>query len=417
MIVRPAGSRERGQILPMVALMAVVLIAMIGIAIDVGRIMVVKAQLARAVDAAALAGSLKLPDMQAAADEAYLYIKENEPDADSGTTTSPGDREVKVVATEKVDLTFLSVLTLIPGIHLEDPVTVTAEAVAGFGVQHVDVYLDLDATGSMKDGCDSWFHHTNCPIEETKEAATNFANTLLEDTAGGNVQVGLGGFRGCYNPPWNGMWSYCVPVSSMVNDLTVNKGQITSTIAHISADGYTNICSGMKKGQDILFGSHGQTGPYTRKILVVLSDGDNNYAAWTYNGSNSPDPACQPTSPTQSDQDYTSDACLSAHTQQKKLDIKTRNLADTLKNNLGVEIYVVGFGVCRNSPDTHKNDLCDLSLIGGTSHDNIANRNLLKCIASSTPGTNDHYFEVDDATQLPDIFSQIAQRIGFRLVE
>ena len=41
----------------MVALMAVVLIAMVGLAIDVGRLMVAKAQLARAVDAAALAGA------------------------------------------------------------------------------------------------------------------------------------------------------------------------------------------------------------------------------------------------------------------------------------------------------------------------------------------------------------------------
>ena len=62
MIVRCFRWRQRARILPMVALLAVVLIAMVGLAIDVGRIMVVKAQLARAVDAAALACSLKLPD-------------------------------------------------------------------------------------------------------------------------------------------------------------------------------------------------------------------------------------------------------------------------------------------------------------------------------------------------------------------
>jgi hypothetical protein len=79
----------------------------------------------------------------------------------------------------------------------------------------------------------------------------------------------------------------------------------------------------------------------------------------------------------------------------------------------GVEVYVVGLGVC----GTANSNLCNPSLIGGTSSDNTADRNLLKCVASSTAGTNDHYFEVQTASQLPDTFATIARLIGFRLIK
>jgi hypothetical protein len=42
---------------------------------------------------------------------------------------------------------------------------------------------------------------------------------------------------------------------------------------------------------------------------------------------------------------------------------------------------------------------------------------LLKCIASSTPGTNDHYYETSTSAELPAIFTAIAQAIAFRLIE
>jgi hypothetical protein len=42
---------------------------------------------------------------------------------------------------------------------------------------------------------------------------------------------------------------------------------------------------------------------------------------------------------------------------------------------------------------------------------------LNKCIASSTAGTNDHYFRATTATELPAIFQQIAQQIAFRLIK
>jgi hypothetical protein len=94
------------------------------------------------------------------------------------------------------------------------------------------------------------------------------------------------------------------------------------------------------------------------------------------------------------------------------LDKKTLAMADALKDD-GVEIYVVGFSVCGQPND----DLCNRSTVANPPHtntDDTADRNLLKCIASSSDDTNDHYFEVDSASELPEIFQVIAWKIAGR---
>jgi len=192
-------------------------------------------------------------------------------------------------------------------------------------------------------------------------------------------------------------------------------------IDQIDSDGFTNVCLGILKGQQILFGPNGQiveNGENLMKILVVLSDGDNNYDKSTYSSTyNSPDPLCRPnTSPWNSDPNSLSDNCLAAQTREKELDTKTKTLANELKSQ-GTEIYVVGFGVCDTNDPDQKPTAEYCSGIGNNDHDDIADRRLLKCIASSTPGTNDHYFEVPNAEDLPDVFGKIAQSIAFRLIK
>jgi Flp pilus assembly protein TadG len=435
----------------MVALLAVVLIAAVGLAIDVGRIMVAKAQLVRAVDAAALAGVLKLPSLDEATVQVNTYMAQNEPDATWDVPTSPGARQIEVHASKDVDLTFLSVLTIIPGIDLEDPVTVSAEATAGFGIRAVDTYLAIDATGSMGDSpCTATQTQSGCPIKEAKAAAVNFTNILLADAAGscdpdGCTQVGVGAFRGCYNPPrsclYDGSHSgcsssgrdTCVVASQMLTNLSTNKSYVTSRVNGIWAIGHTsgtsplqpdsgsgtNVCLAMYKGawgtSFGLFGPSGQTTENTLKILVLLSDGDNNYYADAEYGNGQPPTECAPTDPSHSDSQLGS-SCYSAQTHEKSLDIKTKALAATLKSQ-GVEIYVVGFGICGTNNPSQLPTTSYCSGIGNSDHDNTADRRLLKCIASSSAGTNDHYFEAATASQLPDIFSSIAREIAFRLIK
>ena len=167
----------------MVALLGVVLIAMVGLAIDVGRIMVAKAQLTRAVDAAALAGALKLPSLPDATTEVNLYMAANEPSASWTVPSSSADRQIEVHATKGVGLTFMKVLTIIPGINVQDPFAVSADAVAGFGVvKPVDVQLVMDDTGTMKSGCNSGQTNSDRPIKQARDGANLFVDTLLSST-------------------------------------------------------------------------------------------------------------------------------------------------------------------------------------------------------------------------------------------
>jgi hypothetical protein len=90
------------------------------------------------------------------------------------------------------------------------------------------------------------------------------------------------------------------------------------------------------------------------------------------------------------------------------------DLANDLKAQ-GVEIYVVAFSVCGGIDTSVLANPC--SGVGGGGSDSTSDHRLLKCIASSSPDSNDHYYETATASQLPAIFQQIAQAIAFRLVE
>lgn len=212
----------------------------------------------------------------------------------------------------------------------------------------------------------------------------------------------------------------------MVQPLTNDKNTVNAKIDSITSVGGsgTNLCNGINEAQQVLFGAGHHTVSNMLKIVVILSDGDNTYNV-AANGVPTPMPGhtptpiagyalpsvCQPSNPNRSTDD-TGTSCLAAQTHQKDLDSKTMQLVNTLKAQ-GVEFYVVGFGVC----GSRSSSLCNPALIGTDTHDNTANRNLLKCIASSSTGTNDHYFEAATAQDLPGIFTNIARLIGFRLIK
>lgn len=401
----------------MAALMMAVLIASIGLAIDAGRLFIARAELVRAVDAAALAGTLELPNLTGAQAKVITYMAENEPDATVEAPISPAERQIEVRGTKSVDVIFMRVFGF-------DTVEVSASATAGFGVIAVDTVMAIDATGSMGSGtgCPSG---SSCPIVAAKNAAKNFTNTLLSgSTSSSETLVGTAPYRGCFNVP--NLFSFCIPIASMVQPLSNSKATVNAKIDAITAVGGsgTNVCNGMYEANQVLFGAGHHTASNMLRIVVILSDGDNTYNN-AANGVPTPAPgrtptpipayqlpaACRPANPNQSDGDVSVN-CTSAQTHERELDTKTKALVDQMKAD-GVEVYVVGFGVC----GTSNNNLCNPSLIGGTSSDNTADRNLLKCLASSSPGTNDHYFEAATAADLPGIFTNIARLIGFRLIK
>jgi hypothetical protein len=107
--------------------------------------------------------------------------------------------------------------------------------------------------------------------------------------------------------------------------------------------------------------------------------------------------------------------CSTAVKRERQLDMQTWELAKAIEAD-NVIIYTIGFGTCDPDSTIYTDAECEAQ-IGNTDHDNTADERLLKCMASSTPGTNNRYFYAANASALPSIFTQIAQQIAHRLIE
>jgi hypothetical protein len=178
----------------------------------------------------------------------------------------------------------------------------------------------------------------------------------------------------------------------------------------------TNTCLGLYKAREMFLGPNAQTAPNTVKSVVIMADGDNTYNVAAYSAAQgSPPVDCRPATNADSSDGDVGTGCTGAQTRERSLDIKTKALADAMKA-LDIEVYVVAFGVCGTlNSTTPSTSYCNN--IGNSDHDNTADQRLLKCIASSTSGTNDHYYAVPTASDLPAVFQEIAKAIAFRLIE
>ncbi len=411
---------DSAQVLPIFAMLTMVLLGLMGLAADIGRVYVARAQLGRSVDAAALAGAKQLPNLIAADAKARAYIAANDPDATIQISVYPdvAAQQVAVSATKKVDTIFLRALGV-------GSVNIKNDATAGFGVVPVDAVMAIDATGSMGANPPCVTQTTSgCPIYEAKNAAAAFTNTLLP---GNNTVVGNISFRGCIDPPDPA--GACV-LTSGYGALTNSASTLITKINGMTAPGGsgTNVCLGLDQAASVLFGPGSHSASNTIRTIVILSDGDNTYNNVSYVNGQAPPLACRPANSSSSDI-YLSTGCSSvgggattsssagstSDTHEKALDILTKSRADAIKA-LGVEIYVVGLGVC-GTDDGLLPTAGYCANIGNTSPDTVADQRLLKCVASSSGGTNDHFFPATTATQLPAIFQQIAQNIAFRLIK
>ena len=162
--VRHARKDEAGQTLVFTLVCMVVLIGMVGFAVDVGHAYLVQRQLQSGVDAAALAGAQELPDPTLVTSVAQQYgpSSKNPPTSiDNSNTTvemkcvksAPGCSStfntynaVKVSANSNVKTYFARVIGI-------DSLTVkaTATACSPCSAKPLDVMVVLDRTGSMCD--------------------------------------------------------------------------------------------------------------------------------------------------------------------------------------------------------------------------------------------------------------------------
>jgi hypothetical protein len=460
--------RERGQVILMVGLATLVMFGIVGLAVDVGRLYVTRVELGRSVDAAALSGILEFNGTPAgltnAVARAENYFQDNEAvttcDGSQGVwcqaVANPNAYEMTVDATKTMNTTFLSVL----GIKTAN---VSAHAKAGFGAEPLDVVIVLDDTGTMRNTCNgqpsvpSSQTNATCPVKQARDGAKAMIDALPIGCGGCAAQVAIAPFRGCvsnnsnrYNPapfpegaPFDVMANYalrgCIAQSDFMN-LSNNPTALKNKIDTFSASGGypgTNVCLGMYEAYQRLTGPGAQAG--ARKIMVILTDGDSRYSDGASNSSrgNSPVPGvydtatwpsgqgsgsiptdCRPSGPA-----YNSGSgwdVPEANDRINRMDVGTYNYKQTLVG-LGVEIYVLRFSVPADDNDVPGNLCTPAWIILGTFDRNPSSdprdQNIARCLATSSAGTNDHYFYAATPQEIPGLFSIIALDIAHRLIE
>jgi hypothetical protein len=398
-----------------------VLVGMVGLAIDMGRMYIAQTKLQAAVDAAALAGSATLPKdvdvnngkVSASVNE---YLNRNYPQASRKSLTPGTDiRSICVSAEVNVPMTFMAAL----GINSRP---VSASACAGYN--DLEVALVLDNSGSMYGN----------PITNVKNAANQLVNLMMPQGTAPSIMVGLVPFRGKVriNDGDDGQAAGCRNADGTVNDsditwhnggsswpdwscrdnalppikaLTNNKGQITDAINSMKAYGGsqgssyasgTIIVGGIRWGRELLTPDwpYTQAGPQTqkRKILILLTDGHNEDG--TCPGGGDSDPRTNDDSPYRRNAYYQMGDENCHCNDYGCLDQEMLSEAQRAKEEFGIEIFVIRYGTSSTASD-------------------IA---IMKTVASSTPGTDDHYFDAPSNSDIPKVFEKIGRALGFRLL-
>lgn len=406
--------REDGQIFILVALWMVALFGLVGLAVDVGLMFVARAELRRDVDAAALAAIVEMPNTTNVTNRANEYLTANDPSATlvSVQPNVPASGQITLNVSKNVRLVFLP---LVPGVASQlisgTDVQVTGFAVAGAG-SAVDLAMSIDDTGSMDSGCNATQTDTDgtCPIKEARDGANVLIDISGVGDGSGVAAASLVPSRGCYNATGS---SGCVDFSGTGNkvvDLTTTSSTIETGIAALVAQGGsgTNICTGAFYAGDRVRNSPAARAN-ARKIVVIMSDFANT------GGSNTPFPA-----------PYASTKCArTGSTTNAYINSQDRKTLEevNLHKAAGVEFFVIGYNVSGTAgTETCTSSFSTTILAGSQTGTRTAttdpwDRRLGKCVASSTAGTNDHYFEAPTSAALNAAFTQIGKIISTRLIK
>jgi hypothetical protein len=291
-----------------------------------------------------------------------------------------------------------------------DAFDIEAGSSAGLTVQSVptDTVILLKASGSMENTDTelcldmNYLMDPGCRMREARDAANQFVDILL---GGLNTEssIGFAAWNHCFDPP--SAFHECMNAPERVVGVTQNGSALHAAIsAAVPARceppgappdwcGGANMCVGIDKAAALLGGSAA-----TRKNVVLFTDGEGRMFM--------PDPGgipaqCRPPG------GIGTSGCNDTEANEagpNGLDMKTYQRALFLKGQpLSAEIYVVGLQVC----GTDNGQAPNCAAIGNTDPDSIADRRLLKCIASSPA----HYLEIDSASDIPDAFREIAAAI------
>lgn len=409
---------EKGQVIIFTTLAFVVLGFFVGMATDGGRGFLLKSELTRTVDAAAIAAASRITTggLSAAEDAACDAARMNGgvdcADLDVTQVTvndasgNPRDG-VQVRGTASTPTIFIRLGNLI-GCGNCDVINVQASAVAATGGL-IDFPINVDNTGSM----------AGAKIANAKIGANALVDALLSSSGLSTALVSMVPFQGCYHatPASSSpaVDSGCVdsneyPTSGgMIVSLTNDTTRLHNGINALSAPGGsgTNVCEGLKRTRIKLFES-GVARPNALRFIVQLTDAENNF---------------QKTEP--AIVNWVSSDCKYPGTSNtpdvwnRDLGVKTAALAAEIKNPTSaadgqavgqtVKIFVIMYGP--NATGTVPT--CNTgALTSGSPTSASYTKNLASCIASA-PG--DVYL-APNASDISAAFQQIINRLPVLLL-
>ncbi|MCB1504084.1 MAG: VWA domain-containing protein [Hyphomicrobiaceae bacterium] len=404
---------ERGTVVVMFGLIAVMIAMFAALAIDLSRVNHERSRVSNALDAAALAAGKALLNGNSSDSDiqqiARSFFNQNMKVAERFGTiinidvaVDRASNGVKITATVEVPMT----LARIGGF---DKFTFPVVAQTSFEQNDIELSMALDVTGSMGG---------TGKLDALKAASNDLFDILLPDGGTSNkVRIALAPYssgvnggvyaalaagatatRGCLferenmntisdDAPANGSYFKAIgmsgiaasagcPPTSMIVPLTEDKSRLRSQVQAYTASGSTAGHLGVQWAWNMLSPAWGGifTGPNaptryddrkTNKVMILMTDGLFNTIAGRNDGDNSPS---------------------AARSQKLAVDMCTA------MRDKGVTVYTVGF---------------KLSEISSATLRSKAAQTLQDCAGSAR-----NYFDADNANELRDAFAAIAEQIN-----
>ncbi|MCH7579323.1 MAG: VWA domain-containing protein [Chloroflexi bacterium] len=276
--------------------------------------------------------------------------------------------------------------------------------------------LLVDAQSRMRNACnEDQSNLDTCAIANERVAAAALVDSLLG--LAGNGQIGYAPYHNCYGPETAiGTPVGCVvdqgtedvvAVVGLTSDSSALRAAIDATVAYTQKP--ANVCLPLDRANEMFLSA--PSGGH--KVIVLFSDGSNRYQHKTSHSLHPP-VACHTTAV---DPLPPRPPCTGSRSAESELDYRTLQMATHLKDDLGVEIYVIGLNPCpwAAATDLPANNSwqpadCGLVVPGHTTEDNVADQRLLMCIATSL----EHYQRVNNVAELPNVIEEIAAEIVSR---
>jgi Putative Flp pilus-assembly TadE/G-like len=415
---------EKGHVMIFITLAFVILGFFVGLATDGGRGYLLRAELTRTVDAAAIAAASRITtggisaaedaacdaaSMNGVVDCSNLVVTQVTVNDASGNAKDA----VQVTGTASTPTIFTKLGKLIGCGTACDSINVSASAVAASGVGLIDLAMNLDNTGSM----------AGAKIANAKIGGNALVDAILPNGSGGTnspALVSLVPFQGCYHAtPGSSSPAVdpnCIDSNEYPNSggdivsLTSDATRLHNGINALTAPGGsgTNVCEGLKRTRTKLFES-GVARPNASRFIIQLTDAENNFLKNDSDIVNWVSADCKYTgSSTDSD------------VWNRDLGVKTAALAAEIKNptfaadgqSVGetVKIFVIMYGPNATGTVPATCNTSDLSTGSPTSASYT--KNLARCIASSA---GDVYL-APNASDISAAFQQIISRLPVLLL-